>query len=404
PVAVRELPAGRAAFIEHSGPYWTVGATLRRVHEQRTTSIEPIELFARFASSPLGSRSGALRAEVGYSVPSDAVAPDGFRLVDRDAELVAYLAFNAGDAPRAQHFSQLRQWIVQHGYRAVGPVTEVYSFAPGDEPSISRVELQMTIRAANDPRIEAERRSGPVTIQVAQPADTNTLSPASAAPDLDEAPEPRIRSAPVAEILESTTPFALAVVVDPPTLEEPVAGGRSPDDVPAAPAIGRTGTEPSSAAESGHGEVERREGNQGASNRCAELAKELLRHFQELSPDTRTWLGATLLRIDAIGRALRLASVAPNAVAACSSTLSQEYRVFHSTPFVSAPRVPSAASARTNEQKAILRDLDGLMVRLAAKRVEIGQAGDELAALFERIRTIVDAERSASAEAETAPP
>ncbi len=412
-VTVREIPAYSIAYLEHTGPYWTVGETLRTVYDRTPANDRPRQFFARFASSPLASRSAALRAEVGYPIPSDAGADasvagttQGLRISERPLELAACVEFEPGEAPRAQDFSQLRQWIAQNGYRSVGPVTEVYTFSTDDEPSVPRVELQMTIRPANDPREESAARPGAVAVEVADTAAGSESSPASGAFSQDQASSIAANHDPAREIPPLAPIHPLIVQTEPPLQVRAAIALPESETNPAARTVGTPNVEPSNESPTTEPSPEASAAVPVDPPECVALAEEFLADIQRVSPDTRAWLGAALLRIDAIGRALRAGSTMPGSVATCSSAISRASQRSVSdpaTPALTASPVPARVKTRIGEQKAVLRELDVLMMRLASRPAETGRAGEDLAALFERIRTILDSERSASTPVDSAP-
>lgn len=383
-VTVREIPAHRVAFLEHAGPYWTIGATLRGVFERAPEDDRPVSFFARFASSPLASRSAALRAEVGYTIApqrmedsptsvAESTAARGLQITERDAELAACVEFEFGHAPRAQDYVQLRQWIVRNGYRSVGPVTEVYTFPgspTGEDSATPRVELQMSIRPANDPRENVPRTAAKVTIETAQATPTPSRDN-----DAETVPAngPQV---PAAVISHSEAEVAVAPN-DGQATKRPEAAAR-PTDEPSAP--------PSEPA---------------VDVRCATFVEDFTAGVDGLAPEIRTWLGAAVLRMDAIARSLRETEAQPDRFVVCLSAVSERFlRAFpHAAVPVSiaAPLTTEGDGVRSQGRKAILRELDLLMMLLAAGRADTKQVEAELAGLFDRVRTILVQERTAVA-------
>jgi len=137
-------------FLEHTGPYWTVGPLFKQVREAMGGHNESGPMFARYLGDPTVVPADSLRTEVGFVAKGDWVPEPPFKTVQRDGEQVVTMVVEGSYGTTTRYYSLMRDWVLTHGFEAVGPVIEMYpSPLPGAPSGANRTEIQIPVRRAS---------------------------------------------------------------------------------------------------------------------------------------------------------------------------------------------------------------------------------------------------------------
>ena len=160
-VQLKELDRAAVVFVEHRGPYWRMGGLFRQVAEFMAAHDQPGPMLARYLDDPEAVGATGLRAEVGFFVTGELVVSEPYRRVIWPARRVASLTVRGhyGRAPAA--YERVFEWIKAHGYRAEGPITEVYLSAGGTASGDRVTEIRVPLAGGAGPEAVEVTADGP---------------------------------------------------------------------------------------------------------------------------------------------------------------------------------------------------------------------------------------------------
>ncbi len=142
PIVVKQTDPIRVVFMEHAGPYWTVGPLLTHVREYMLKHGLSGPMFARYLADPMTAAPSSLRTEIGFIVGADHSAEPPFKTARWGPELVAYLVMDGQSATTRHDYAAIHDWIQRHDHHAAGPITEIYDpVPPGSPPDTQRTEI-----------------------------------------------------------------------------------------------------------------------------------------------------------------------------------------------------------------------------------------------------------------------
>lgn len=381
-VAVKRTDPVQLVFVEHRGPYWGVGPALARVREYMVKHVQIGPMFVRYLDDPLGAGQGPLRAQVGF-VAKDSHRPEPpFKSIQRGRELVAYMVVEGRSSAPRRDYPVVREWIQAHGYVAAGPVTEIYETAPPDRRAgPQRTEIQVTLRAVH-------------------PGETRGARSIVAAPPV---PSPVV-------LRQTTTPGAsqgeigrMLVHADTTTPRSDVATGPNVEAKPGA----ITGIRPGESTDTVVAEASKLSIDAGEAGRTEPVGKLMAagqfdRIARQLMPDGRDihgshqlWLGQLVFRIGAVAKGIQQVYPGEEQVAGMmADAVTRRYKktsaAFQADPLDHAVvRVDVRTDPLANQKRAIMRDVDTLLGRIALRSVGAEAATQELAEILQRVQDLM---------------
>lgn len=422
-VTLADFPATHVAYLEHTGPYWTVGRELARVHDEMVRLGATGPLFARYLDDHVAESPASRRIQLGFVMTSADAAPKTFQRADWPATTAAVLALPRPPASLSRTSAVLRQWSGERGYAPSGPLVEVYLQNDGDWMG-SPVELRLPVRllplppqppkestvpapglpppVAPDPissgisRGISEDRQKPVVTRTIELRPRRTSSPPSDSPtssewDSKENPEKVPVPSPVNPLPtnpEGEFKNQLAGTAFGPKLAKP-----EPSDPPAPPRM-VTPTSPTPAPARTVQELM-------SSGQISELATRLMPTSPALPAPVRLWLGEMVGRIDAANRGM--GSLYPNSVHAATALaegLNKHYdgwatdaekaaRLRPTTPIGMNRETPLAA-------RVLIRDMDILLARLSQRALTPEAVQTQLEILLQRSIDFVESGKMAA--------
>ena len=154
-IALKKTDPVRVVFLEHIGPYWTVGPLFKQVRETMADHNESGPMFARYLADPTAVPADSLRTEVGFVARSDWMPEPPLKTAQREGEQVVSTVVESAYGTTVRSYSLIRDWILSNGFEAVGPVMELYPLPPrGVSTSVYRTEIQIPVRRATS--VESE--------------------------------------------------------------------------------------------------------------------------------------------------------------------------------------------------------------------------------------------------------
>ena len=392
-VAVKRIDPVQLVFVEHHGPYWAVGPALARVREHMLKHAQAGPMFVRYLTDPLDAGQRSLSAQVGFVAKGGHRPEPPFEGVQRSNELVAYTVVEGRSPAPRRDYPVIREWIQAHGYVVAGPVTEIYETTPPDRTAgPQRTEIQVTLRAV-------------------QPGENLGVRPIVGAPPT-----------PVPVLLRQTTiPGASDVKVgkievhaDATTSESEAATGPDVEPKPGASTEIRqeesTGTVVAEAStlSIGVGEAGRIEPVRQliATGQFDRIAEQLMPEGRVIPDSDQLWLGHVVFRIGAVAKGIQQVYPRETRVAgAMADAVTRRYKKisagFQADPLGQAVvRVDVQTDPLADRKRAIMRDVDSLLGRIAFRSVGAEAATDELAEILQRVQDLMWGKEATSRRAE----
>ncbi len=324
-IALKRTEPARLVYLEHSGPYWSMGPLFTPVQEQMTARREKGPIVVRYSADPTAVSPKSLRTQVGFLASGDWEVEPPFKSEALDSVEVASAIVPGPSGTTTRHYSAIREWITQQGRKPLGPVMELYPASRSLKASDLRIEIQMALAEPETPAVAPPSRIGPAV------------------------PRQPIAAAPVAA-------------------QEPTA------TAPAEPILAVKDL-----VEAG---------------RYERVAEQLMPADRPMPATTQLWLGQLVFRIGAVAKGLQerhADRAAP--VKAVADALMARYRLVSAgsaaDPLAQAVvRVDSAGDPMATKKRAITRDLDRLLGRVATKAADPDAALTELTRITQEIQDL----------------
>ncbi len=387
-VTISELPAMPVVFLDYTGPYWTVGKELARVHEEMVRSGAGGPLFARYLDDKVNESPASRRIQLGFGVAMDSVAPSGFRYTVWPAATNAVMTLPRPPASLPKSAASVHRLAREQGYVGTQALVEVY-LQSGKDWTASPVELRLPVQKIPPP-------PAPPSAAPAPPPDTQTAA-ASSPPQIDT---PNV----VTRTIERRSPAVAPVQATPPPppasepqpLSErhatlPAESERKevltpqPEPVPApsspvtfGPKVARPPIKvaevvpqievPATAPVSPRKTVQ----ELVADGSFDEVAQQLMPMSSELTPAIRQWIGEMVGRSEAAGRGMNdLHPTDAFAMTALAAALSTQYEVW-ATAADKAIRLQPSTPVGINREvpetaRRLIRDMDILLARMGQR-------------------------------------
>lgn len=371
-VEVKHAPASTVVYLEQAGAYWRLGPAFARVADYmqahgQTGPAHP--MYARFCGHPLKATSVACVTEVGFVAnlnlkdhPDDGLEPKTpFKTTRREQQLVASIVVEGPIISTLRYYTPLLAWIDEHRYLPLGPITEVYLSGIGtNTKGQQRTEIQISIRARGDsPKSES----------------------ASAANLSSDHLQPSVQSMP-------------ATPVDPKEAQVPAQDSMAREiatstvPTPAfAPTVESEQVQPVQSVQSVCGLVE-----QGRWDRVAE---QLMPDGFVVLTSQQVWFKQVVFRLGALERGIRhLHPDQEHAVVALAQAVTDRYdtvaKTFTLDPLAQAVvNIDPQGDPTILKQRALLRELDALLGRVAVKAVGPEDAMESLTDIVQRVQNLV---------------
>jgi effector-binding domain-containing protein len=326
-ITLRRNDPKRIVFLEHTGSYWSLGPLFTPVKEAMTKHRQTGPMFLRYSADPATTSPKLLRTQIGFFANGDCPVEPPFNSESLEGEDVAAAFVQGPYGTTTRYYSTVREWIERQGHEMTGPVIEIYAPDHGRKLRDVRVEIQVPVKLA----VAAKP---PATKPVADPPAVGVSA---------EAPLP-----------------SLSVV---PTEAEPVLPIRELIEA----------------------------------NRFERVAEQLMPGDRPMPAAFQLWFGQVVFRLGAIAKGLAQSHPAAAApVTALSEALLARYRQVtagsSADPLAQAViRVDPATDSTAARKRAVMREVDTLLGRVAAKGVEPAAAMDHLTGILQGIQDLISA-------------
>ncbi|MCH7595514.1 MAG: GyrI-like domain-containing protein [Planctomycetes bacterium] len=374
-IAIKLTAPTDVVFVEHVGPYWSLGPVFTRVGALMASRQESGSMFARYDTDPTKSPPSQLRTEVGFVVHGGPPVAYPFKRERRRGETVAYTVVVGPYATVARHYATIFDWLDRNGYEAIGPVTEIY---PAGRPGLTNSRRSVVIQVP----IVVPAASAPEPIATQAPARGTFEPTVVATPTEAIAGRPPIQRSTENAAVPTTQPIVIhsgaldAAPVERPAAQQAVA------------------TEPA-------GDVEVQTVVQltipelVTAEQFDEVAQRLMPAHRAIPPAQQVWFGQVVLRVAAVGRGV--AKVYPNSngpVEALSRAVELRYLEivddFEHDPraaLLAPPRVGGSRNGAARQR--VTKDLDTLLGRISVRRADPDDVTRELATALKRIARLL---------------
>lgn len=367
-VAVKEAEPVWLVFIEHVGPYWTVGPLFARVRTYMLEHGQSGPIFLRYPKDPWRASAGSLRARIGFLTTEDYTPEPPFKIARRDRERVAEMVVKDRSSLRRQDYAYIHQWIQANGYETTGPVTEIYDIAPPGR-TLTRPHTQLQVSLVSPVRESIRQASGDDAI------DDATIANEPVTLTEESADSGTVESAKVAtyEPAASTTPDQESVAQTDARVHQPVE--------PICELM--------------------------AAGRFDRIAEQLMPDDREIPAALQLWLGQVVFRIGAAAKGIERLDPDGEAVAGrMADAITDRYKEvsvnFELDPLAQAVvRIDVRNDPLGLEKRAVMRELDLLLGRIAfhgVGAVDAGTVADELAGIVQRAQYLMTRRSSGQSE------
>ncbi len=369
-VAVREIEPARLVFMEHVGPYWTVGPLFARVRTYMLKHGQSGPIFLRYPENPWRASAGSLRARIGFLTREDHSPVPPFKITKRQRERVAWMVVKGRSPLRRQDYAYIHQWVEANGYEAAGPVTEIHDIAPPGR-ALTRPHTQLQVSLV-----------GPVSESTEHDSDDDSIEVTTTADDV---------------ITLTDEPVDAGIIESAETATDDSAASTTPAEETAA-----------QMDDSRHQSVEP-VCELMAAGRFDRIAEQLMPDDCDIPAGLQVWLGQVVFRIGAAAKGIeQLDPDGEHVAARMADAIIDRYREvsvnFELDPLDQAVvRVDVWNDPLGLGKRAVMRELDMLLGRIAFHRVgplDAGAVTDELAGIVQRVQdlmTMKSAGRSESA-------
>jgi hypothetical protein len=375
PIAIKRTEPVEVAYLEHDGPYWSLGPRFAQLRDYILEHNQAGPMFARFLEEPTGAAPGTVRSEIGFIITGDHDPTPPFKKAKREAELVAYIVVGSSVKP-ARCYTMMREWIESHGHAALGPVTEWYPPLQQGKVRGQHTEIQMALRPATAAVDEAQS-----TAQTATPEpDQQTTVPQKTEDSVTEVAEPQ----PADPVAAAEAPMAKPEPEEAEKVEQ-----EAPEAEPAK-------AEPPVSVK-----------DLVAARQFERVAEQFLPSPDAIPQRLQLWLGQLVFRIGAAGKGIeRMYPNEDREVIEFADAITRRYKSvsvgFELDPLAQAVVTVDWSEGRHGaEEQAVMRTMDALLGRIALKSVDLEEAMAQLSDVVQRAQ---DRLRSSQAEIQDAIP
>jgi effector-binding domain-containing protein len=349
-IVLKQPDPALVVFLDHTGPYWTVGPLFRQVREVMLAHNEAGPLFARYATDPTTVAPESLRIRVGFVAKGEWAPEPPFKSAEYESEQVAAMVVEGSYGTTTRYYSVMREWLSAHGFEPVGPVIELYPpVARGASPGTQRTEIQMPVRRARVP----EPPAAPVVASAENEPQRFFDSWEAPGDEPGTQDTPTVDEGPTAPGVEPGAVSALAV-------REPIRSVRELI----------------------------------AMSRYDRIAEQLIPVDRPTPAALQVWLGQVVFRVSAVAKGIEqtFPGGAPQ-VTALSEAIVRRYRQASESstvnPLESAVvHVDMRSYPRSAQRRSIVRDLDNLLGQVAIKTVDADSALGRLEDILQRIQDL----------------
>jgi hypothetical protein len=146
PIELIETDSKRVAFIEHNGPYWSLGPVIDQVARDAKALSVRNDLVIRYLDNPVAVSPGGLHAEIGFELAGAEIPKSPYKVAQWPRALVARKSVSGPDGLSTRHFALLRTWAQTQGLAPAGGMIALVQLAEGGESTaIERAEILLPV-------------------------------------------------------------------------------------------------------------------------------------------------------------------------------------------------------------------------------------------------------------------
>lgn len=141
-----ETQSRKFAYLEHTGPYWALGALMDQVGRDALARGTPGGIIVRYVEAASAAGPEALRAQVGFELLGLEPAPPAYQVVELPTMLAARRIVEGPDGLSTRHFASLKVWAAAQGLIPAGDLLAIVELAEGGHSTvIERAEALLPV-------------------------------------------------------------------------------------------------------------------------------------------------------------------------------------------------------------------------------------------------------------------
>jgi len=370
--ALIELDSKRIAFIEHRGPYWSLGSAIDRVSRDAKAFGVRDALIVRYLGDQLSASPQTLSAQIGFEVTGTDEPKPPYQVAQWPLTQAVRRKVSGTDALSTRHYAVLKAWAAGQGLVPAGDLIARIALAQdgvGAEAGESEIFLPVCVpdaQSAADPPDTVPDNHPLENVEVETPRPpqriVTRIIPLGVSFEPEETKKPVLPQSALADPLPPTAPHPM-----PSKSEVPAAGIKAGPDQSSVPI--RTWIE------QGNYEAvatmllpEKSEASiQEWSDNFASRVVALANGVQKLSPGQEGWLAE-------LGNHL-----SSRRIVVRSDSRKNALRIGGSVP---------ALDTHSVERKNLMREVDMLMGQVAHRTLTPDQVRDRLIVILEAVATL----------------
>lgn len=136
----------RVAYIEHSGPYWSLGPVIDRVARDARSFAIGSNLLIRYVDDQAGSLSNSVHAHVGFEIAVTERPPPPYQIAQWPIVLAARKTVHGPDGLSLRHLTSIRAWARSQNLDQGGDMMAIVKLAEdGESTAIEQADILLPV-------------------------------------------------------------------------------------------------------------------------------------------------------------------------------------------------------------------------------------------------------------------
>lgn len=141
-----EFPGLKFAYVEHTGPYWSLGPIIERVAVDRKTTGHTGPLVVRYLHDSGVSAPNRLKAQIGYEIGANEEPRSPYHATALPTALTANKTVLGSDGLSTRHFAALKFWALTQDLAPDGDMIALVTLSENDRSTnVARTELFLPV-------------------------------------------------------------------------------------------------------------------------------------------------------------------------------------------------------------------------------------------------------------------
>lgn len=158
--ALIETEPKRVAYIEHLGPYWSLGAVIDRVARDAKAMGVRNDLVIRYLDDPVAASARGLRAHIGFELPGTEMPQAPYQVSQWPPTLTFRKTVNGPDGLSTRHFASLKAWAKKHELVPAGDLIALIRLSEdGNSTSVEHAEIFLPVCVPDPPQARVQKKA-----------------------------------------------------------------------------------------------------------------------------------------------------------------------------------------------------------------------------------------------------